>query len=404
MTSEFTRVHPNYSVLAILLVGILGVFVTIGITRLSFGMVVPLLQQNPEITSTVIGFIGTANFIGYFIGALLAHMFNQRYALRPLIFAVFAVEAVFMLIMSIVDSYLLLALCFALVGVASAIGYMSIMSYVAHTIAPSLKGRALGAAISGNSVGIIISGLSVYGLGSLGEYSFSSNYWVFIVCMCVSIIIIMLRIIPTQSVHNPATTALSTRAIITSRNFIKMASIYLLFGISYTLFLTYFVSHIIEKFTIDIQISSYFWLVLGGISLASGPLFGLIADKYSTYTALAITYVLLAISAMSIVIGTEQYVIVLSALLFGIAVWSTPSLMFLLSTTYFGKANTTKATALVTVAFGLGQIIGPITGGAMYDIFAGYDLAFTFVGMLCILCAGMSVVFNRQLKYATRAK
>lgn len=401
MTSEFNQTHPNCSVLAILTVGILGVFVTIGITRLSFGMVVPLLQQNPQITSTIIGFIGTANFIGYFAGALLAHTFNQRYALRPLIFTVFALEAALMLVMSMVDSYLLLALCFALVGVASAIGYMSIMSYVAHTIHPTLKGRALGVAISGNSVGIIISGLSVYGLGSLGEYSFSSNYWVFIMCMCVSIIIIILHIVPTQHTQPTTHTALSTLSIITSRNFIKMASIYLLFGISYTLFLTYFVSHIIEKFTIDIQISSYFWLILGGISLASGPLFGWIADKYSTYSALAITYVLLGVSAMSIVVGTEQFVIILSAFLFGIAVWSTPSLMFLLSTTYFGKANTTKATALVTVAFGLGQIIGPITGGVMYDIFGGYDLAFSFIGVLCMFCAVMSMIFNYQLKYTS---
>jgi predicted MFS family arabinose efflux permease len=397
MTHFMQFFNLNSNNLRLILSAILGVFATIGITRMTFGVVLPLLQNDLNLSATEVGFIGTTNFIGYFIGVLFANYFYHKYKLVWVVGGFIFLEAMFMALMSISTNYVIIAGLFFLAGYTSAVGYMSIMSYLAHNISPDYKGRALGLAISGNSFAISFSGLSVWTLGTLGNYAWDDNYLVFVVATFIVAAIIFMLLKNDSIGENKAQKTLSNKALLTSPNFWKMAIVYFTFGLTYTIFLTFFVSHIINDFQINIDLASNFWIILGVISIISGPLFGLIADKTTTWSAFTGMYFLQAFACIILVVGIHSEVIIyLSVLGFGLAVWGVPSLMFLLSYQYFGKHNTAKATALVTLAFAFAQIIGPISGGIVYDTLGSYNLIFLVVGVLSAIAGGLSWVFNKQ--------
>lgn len=384
--------------LYLLLCGLLGVFATIGITRMSFGMILPLLEQDLSTNMTTLGFISSANFVGYFIGVLIANSLIVRFNITKLIIGVLLLEIFFMLAMIIANHYMLIALFYALVGVCSAIGYLSIMGYVVNNISNAYKGRALGVSISGNSVGIIISGVSVYLLAYFMNYSWQDNWLIFTISIAVSLVIIAIIFNNTKSsVQQKITSSISATAILKTRSFWHMSGVYFIFGAGYTIFLTFFVDFIITDFKINIAFSSYFWLILGATSLFSGPLFGLLADKTSVYHAFIFSYGLQALASVLLITIDYQWIIYVSSIFFGISVWAMPSLIFALSSEHFSQNNATKAASLATIVFALGQVIGPITGGIMYDMTLEYHTIFMLVFGINLLASVLSFGFYKSV-------
>jgi sugar phosphate permease len=55
---------------------ILVVFSCLGLARFAFGMILPNMQIDLNLNNTQIGWIGSANFLGYLLGLLLAGDFT----------------------------------------------------------------------------------------------------------------------------------------------------------------------------------------------------------------------------------------------------------------------------------------------------------------------------------------
>jgi predicted MFS family arabinose efflux permease len=383
----------------ILIIGaFLGVFATIGITRMSFGMVLPLIKNDLNISTTIAGFISASNFIGYFVGVFFASYFYHKFTIHKLFLTLITLEVIFMLLMTASDNYLIISIFFLSAGFISAIGYMAIMSYITQNIKQEYKGRALGVAISGNSLAIVFSGLSVWTLGVFDNFSFNANWIVFAITTFFIAIIVSLMIKDNNILQNVKSTT-GAKFIFSQKYFWQMSLIYLIFGINYTVFLTYFVSVIMQNFQISLDISTNFWIILGIISLFSGPIFGMLADKVGVYKTFIIVFILQSLANLSLISGVENnWVIYFSAFCFGISVWATPSLMFLLSANYFGAKNASKPTAFATLFFAAGQIIGPASGGYLYDKNNSYDIVFAITFTLTLIAVILSFVYSRQTK------
>lgn len=145
----------------ILLSSLLILFACLGLGRFGFGMILPNLEQSLAISTTLSGAIGTANFLGYFIGIFFVSYLYKRIEAASLISSTLLLQAFSMGCMTLTNSYEIVAFFYALSGLFSAISNVAIMVYIAHMIPQEKRGKALGFIITGFGYAIIFSGFYV---------------------------------------------------------------------------------------------------------------------------------------------------------------------------------------------------------------------------------------------------
>ena len=381
----------------VLFCAFLIVFVSIGLGRFSFGMVLPNLQENLQISTTLSGFIGTANFIGYFVGIFFVSSIYKKYETSGMIFFIIVLQAISMFLMALSSHYLSVSIFFALTGFFSAISNVSIMVYIAHVIPQKIRGKALGIPVAGIGLGIIFSGFLVPVFEEhLAEVPWRSS-WIFFAVITLLIALYTKKALKTHD--NPMKEEAKEHFTKNFKNssFWKISLLYLIFGITYVVYVTYFVLASIEKYDFDLSQSGYFWSLIGTMSLISGPLFGSIADKIGGYKTLMIIYTSLTIANLILALDVPAYMLVVSAITFGISAWSIPSLITLLTSIHFGKAKTAQVFSMVTIIFAAGQTIGPVFSGYIYDKSHSFDFVFLLCSIICFIGVISAFIFSKKV-------
>ncbi len=379
---------------SVLIAALLVLFACLGLGRFGFGMVLPNLQENLAISTTQAGFIGTANFIGYLIGIFFVTVAYKNIQTYKLISGALLLQGLSMLLMILPDNYNLTALAYSFSGFFAAIANVSIMIYIAHIIPQNLRGKALGIIITGNGLAIIFSGLVVPFI----EINYTLNSWrLSWTVFALLTIAIALFVRKGLSLHdNKHETTTKVKGLLKMQNFWKIAILYLVFGITYVVYVTFFVKASIDKYNLSIESSGFFWSVLGLMSLVSGPLFGNLADKIGAYKTLIIIYFLLTISNILLTLDIPSFMLFLSVSLFGIAAWSIPSLITLVTSITFGKEKTAYVFSLITIIFAIGQAIAPIGAGFIFDLTHNFTMVFLLCALLTIFGMLSAYIFSKQ--------
>mgnify|MGYP001813403476 FL=1 len=84
--------------------------------------------------------------------------------------------------------------------------------------------------------------------------------------------------------------------------------------------------------------------------------------------------------------------------IFGLAVWSIPTIMSAAVGDYTGPVRAVKAFGFITLFFGVGQITGPAVAGFTADITGTFSMAF----WLCALLTASAVVMTHFLRPPSR--
>lgn len=359
-------------------------------------MVLPNIQESLSLTTTQVGFIGTANFIGYLIGIFFANILYNKYETYKLIFTSILLQSISMFIMVLFNSYLYISLVYSFSGFFSAISNIAIMAYVANIIPKEYRGKALGLAVSGSGLAIIFSGEVVPYIESLIPNMPWKYSWMIFSLILLTVAFISKGVIKKHAKHDMPESKVSVLKYIKTSAFWKIATIYMIFGISYSIFVTYFVSAVMDKYSLSSDISGDFWAILGLSSLFSGLIFGIIADKYGAYKSLFFVYTLQTIAHFILSIEIDSLALFVSAITFGISVWSIPSLVTLLTSQHFDVRRTAKVLSLLTILFASLQAIGPVAAGYIYDITNDFSKVFFLTSILTLFAALLSLIFSKQ--------
>ena len=176
--------------------------------------------------------------------------------------------------------------------------------------------------------------------------------------------------------------------------FWEIAVLYFIFGITYVVYVTFFVSASIVKWELSSEISGYFWSTFGFICIFGGFLFGSIADRFGTFKTLILVFVFQAFSQFILIFDTPSYVLFISIFFFAISVWSVPTMIAMLCTELFGLKKTAQVFSLVTLIFAIGQTLGPIIAGYIYDSFNSYDQVFFSSFLLSFIAVILTIIFS----------
>ena len=110
-----------------------------------------------------------------------------------------------------------------------------------------------------------------------------------------------------------------------------------------------------------------FWMLVGVLSLLSGPVFGAISDRFSRRVALVIVYSMHSVSYLFAALGISKLMLYMSVCLFGLGAWSIPAIMAVSVGDCVGAKRAPQAFGVVTFIFAIGQIIGPAVAGYLAE-------------------------------------
>ena len=386
----------------ILLASLLILFACLGLGRFGFGMVLPNMEQSLQISTTLSGVIGTANFFGYFLGIFFVSFLYKRFQTSSLLASMLVLQAFSMSAMTFTQHYEIVAFFYALSGFFSAISNVAIMVYIAHIIPEKQRGKALGFIITGFGYAIIFSGFYVPFIEqTIPLYSWQTSWNSFAFLTFIIAIITKLTLVQKDIQEEEPKEIFNIKKTLQQSAFWKIVWIYLVFGLTYVVYVTYFVYAVMDKYTLNINQGGDFWAVLGLMSLISGPLLGAIADRIGAYKTLIIVYLTLSISHMILAFDMPYSMILVSVILFGLTAWSIPPLVTLLTSIHFGKHKTAQVFSMITIIFAIGQTIAPVIAGYVYDIKGSFNSVFFVCMLLCLIAALSAFIFSKRKSTVT---
>ncbi|MFM8880783.1 MAG: MFS transporter [Betaproteobacteria bacterium] len=124
-------------------------------------------------------------------------------------------------------------------------------------------------------------------------------------------------------------------------------------------------------------------------SIAGRFLIGFFADRYGRLVTMGVSNAILACSLLIWLLDPGWLGLMLFALCFGLSYGSVVALFPPICMDFFGARAVTGILGLVYSGAGIGNLLGPVGAGALFDRFGNYKLAVA----IAVACAFMAVLF-----------
>jgi predicted MFS family arabinose efflux permease len=388
------RIQPYAHPARLILILSLTPTVGIGIGRFAYALVLPDMRDALGWSYSAAGFMNTINAAGYLVGALMASRLVKKFGLSAVVHWGTLACVVSVALCALSGNFVILSLARLLAGLAAAAGFVA-GGALAATIAQSRPARAdflLSLFYAGPGLGILASGLiAPFVLQAFGPGSWWIVWWAMTLLSVVLMIPLLL-------------TPVDTRAHIADASSAKFAiwpvAIYLagyfLFGAGYIAYMTFMIAYVRDAgggaaaqsaFWCLIGLSAFFtpWVWRGVLALNRGGI--------STAIILGVN----AAGAALPLFGHSTALLALSALVFGVAFFAVVATTTAFVRFNYPPAEWPKGIAAMTVAFGVGQTLGPIVVGAITDALGSLSYALNVSAAMLALGA-IAAAFQRRLR------
>ncbi len=387
-------------------------FACLGLGRFSLGMLLPSMGISLKLSYSQMGLIGTGNFVGYMISVILAGIIAKSIGARWTIFWGLIMVGGSMMMISRATGFIGVMVLYIATGVGSGLANVPMMGLVSHWFLKTTRGRAAGVMLSGNGLAIVFAGFFIPWVNTtMGDEGWRTG-WLTIgaISMIISTVAaLLLRNDPGEKGLQPLgdappaaassdTTSSETKSPAIKRTMVHLGCIYTLFGATYVVFATFIVTAMVNERGFGENTAGTFWAIVGALSIFSGPLFGWLSDRLGRKIGMMLVFGLFTISYILVAANLPNLFLYASIGIFGLAVWSIPTIMSAAVGDYTGPERAVKAFGFITVFFGMGQITGPAVAGYLADLTGSFSMAF----WLCAILTGLAIVLTNFLKPPTK--
>ncbi len=175
------------------------------------------------------------------------------------------------------------------------------------------------------------------------------------------------------------------------KSVLHISAIYFLFGATYVVYVTFFVTSLVRDRGFSEMSAGNFWAWVGALSLLSGPIFGSMSDRFGRKAALVTVF---SIQALAYLLAGLQQVpeIFLYASIgcFGITAWAIPSIIAAMAGDLAGPQRAARVFGFITFVFSLGQISAPAIAGILAEQSGNFSSSFMMTTVLAISGAILS--------------
>ena len=362
----------------------LGAAISLGVTRFSYGLLLPAMRADLGWSYTLAGAMNTVNALGYLLGALSMPRLLKRFdAVQILLFGA-AAASLFMGLTGFFTTAEPLLVQRLLAGIASAWVFVA-GGLLAAQLGAQHAGRSgliLGVYYGGVGLGIVFSTLLVPSVDYFASpklhvwpQSWAVAWWCLALgCVLATLVLLVkghaFKRIAAESkaanVVQAATNTVQANRAFHGREFAYALAGYGMFGVGYIGYMTFVIALLREQSASTTTIT-VFYALLGLAVMASSRIWAGLLDKYKGGQALAFLNFLLGCAIVIPAVTAWLPALVFSGVLFGGVFLSVVA-----STTALVRHNLPPAAwaagiSAFTVVFAAGQIVGPTMVGWIAD-------------------------------------
>ena len=356
--------HPA----ALALAGCLALAVAIGIGRFVYTPILPFMTTGLGLGKPEAGLIASANFLGYLLGALAAAWRPVPGDARLWLVGALAASAATTGAMGLTEDLgAFLALRFAN-GALAALVMVLASSLTMDRLAAA--GRAVWAAgiYAGVGVGIALSSLAVP-FAALGDGD-SQGPWLVCGALALALSVPVWILLGRRGQAKPAEAAGSAAAGARADGFTRFAAAYGLFGFGYVITAT-FISDMVRADPVLQPAENLVWFFVGLAAAPSVAFWGWAGQRWGNERAFAAACLVEAFGVLLSVLGGGIWMVLVAAALLG-GTFMGLTALGLVNARRLSIGDPRRNLALITAAFGLGQMIGPALAGLLHDWTGSY--------------------------------
>ncbi len=244
-----------------------------------------------------------------------------------------------------------------------------IMDYLIDINKPQLMGGMIYSGIGGGMV--LSGGLTI---PFLSEYFNSSEIWLWLACLSVLPAVFAIFYTPPKPKEPAAKPQAPPGKGGVNRVIYLLLASYLLEGLGGYIITGTFISVMVLRGTGSVMLSGYVWVIAGlGGAVIITPLWAILAKRIGVANTIIIAFAVQALAIASPpVISQNIFVTMLGAVGYGGTFLGIVSLTLAYGRSISPPDGTT--TAVLTIFFSIGQMIGPLIAGYAADITGGFDI------------------------------
>jgi len=366
----------------------MGPAVALGLSRFAYALLLPAMRSDLGWNFADAGTMNTANAAGYLAGALVAAAIGRRagdkrtFALGLLLTAL-AVGA-----SGLTADFTLLLILRIAAGFTGALAFVTGAGLTSAAAAGGSSSRAptlLGIYFAGAGIAVTASALAVPPL--LDAMGWRGG-WLVLGALALAATVLGCLALPRAPTPVYAAAG-QTRGTWSLRFMTRGLIAYGLFGAGYIAYATFIIAFLRGEQGFTSAHITIFWSILGLAAVAAAFLWGPILGRLRGGRGIAATICTVMVGAAVPLLWSGQVGAYLSAVLFGGSFLAVVASAAAFARKSAPPQSWTTAIGAMTIAFGLGQCIGPVLSGLLSDGPNGVRTGLWV--SVCILLAGMVV-------------
>ncbi|AFL53279.1 putative MFS family arabinose efflux permease [Sinorhizobium fredii] len=398
ISSSTLDVAAGSSLAATAIAGAVAMAVAMGFGRFSYTPILPAMMADAGLSPADAGLIASANFVGYLAGAVLAaygwaHGHERRIGLAALFATTLLLAA-----MGLTSSVLVYCIIRFLAGLASAFAMIFVSGIVLGQGLRATSEHVPSVHFGGVGFGIALSSICVWAapLAGVTGLSVSQADWFTGAIVALLGTALVAALLPAS--HHVGNGAEREAPLTWTRPLTAVTLTYGFFGFGYVITATFLVA-MARDASGGHSVEFLAWLITG----VSGALSVYLWRFAVPHLGLAGVYAAgLLVEAVGLVL-TVSLPVAVAPLVGGLMLGAT----FMMVTAYglqigrqLAPESPRRALALMTAAFGIGQIVGPLVAGWLAERTGSFALP-TLVAAVVLFCCGMVVVLElRRIRVA----
>lgn len=387
-------------------VGFLTIFACVGLARYAYTMLIPSMQSGLQLNYDKMGFIGTANFCGYLLSVVFAPSLIKRFKPRLVIAGGLIIITVSLYGMSVSHGFMLPLLLYFMVGIGSGFANIPTFTLISYWFCSDKRGKAAGIVVGGMGAAIVLAGVLVPFLNkSFGVDGWRVG-WQMLSAFCLVIMLIaawLVRNQPSDIGLKPfgQLPVIAYEQLIPQerkgdgRILVHLGLLYMAFGATFMVYGTFVVTTLVKEYGLTEYSAGMYWSWIGFFSLFSGLVFGGLSDNLGRKYGLALAFTVQTCAYLLAGLKLNSAGMVLSAVLFGSAVFSIPAIMAASVGEYLGVHRAASSFATVTIFFAAGQTVGPSIAGMIGKATGSFAGAYLLASLITALAVLFSLFLPR---------
>ena len=370
----------------------LGPAAALGFGRFAYALLLPSMRADLGWTYAEAGALNAANALGYLGGAMIAATVARKLRIKRTFILGLGATAAALLLSAAVRGFPALLTLRLVAGATGAIVFVAGGGLAAMAGLMDARHAALLLAIyfAGPGIGIFLSGTVVW-IGTGGASADWPGGWL---ALGAATLLATLAAVPALARAPSCDAQGRTDLRVGWRPLASLFISYALFGSGYIAYMTFIVAFLRSGGATEAQIT-VFWTILGAAAVAAAFVWGRILARLPAGRGIFVVLLVLGVGAILPLVFSGTAAAFLSAALFGGSFLAVVTAITHVARQATPPASWTQVIGALTVAFALGQCLGPILAGALSDSASGLR-AGMWLSVALLACAALVALRQRH--------